>query len=213
MFILNTLKLISLWSFLGICVISAISWHTCSPYIKENSPKYCCFFKSMWKDNQKYWDFPHLSFSPPFCLLSLSLCANCLPPHTPIWQRLFQYVFHAFRSTGKKWKSSDLSPRVSPCCLHAGWTVLSCGQLVSGWKKSELSGAGREVERETLGLERQDMLTSVGWGIQYIRLLQWKGLLWNMGKLRLGLFCMELVTSSLARNSLLLGPEGAVLVK
>lgn len=44
----------------------------------------------------------------------------------------------------------------SASCMLGG-QFLGCGQLVSRYERSERSKAGREVERETLGLERKVM--------------------------------------------------------
>lgn len=72
---------------------------------------------------------------------------------------------------------------------------------------------GRWREREALGLEPRVMLTSVVGVIQYIRVLQWEVPLQNVGKSRLGLFGIQLATSSRARNNLHLWPEGSGRVK
>lgn len=213
--ILNTLKLISSWSLFGICLISASHGILALLTWKKTPQNIIACSKICEKTTKNIEISPHLPSSPPLCLLPKPLCRLSSTTHPDLAERVSVYFswFQKHRKAMEVHTSSDLSPRASPCCLHAGWTVLRCGPLFSGWEKSELSGAGRKVEKEALGLGWQDLLTRVVWVLRDVWLLRWKELFWNVGKLRIGVFCMELATSSLARNNLPLGPEGFVLVK
>lgn len=138
------------------CLTSAVSCHTCSPYTEETPQDIACS-KMCEKTPQTVAILPIGRSSPPSRLLARSLALSCTAHRGR--QKRFRSVFPGFRSTGTRrtWRAR------ARCSAPAGGRPCSdvAGPPVSRRRARSSPGQGRGGERD-LGLERQDSLTGAG---------------------------------------------------